>query len=115
MPVRKSKCKHPLGANIKRVREALGMPQLVFAEKLGVKRERVSNWECEENNPSIECIPMIASVLNCSIDEIFGFVPFEDEQKRRLSLLLNDLDECDLETLIVAAESMRERHQPFGG
>ena len=115
MSVRKSKCKHPIGANIKRIREAHGMPQLVLAERLGVKRERVSNWECEENNPTLECIVALADILNCSIDELFGYIHVMDDKKRRLLVLLDDLDDLDIDTLTVTAEAMKERHQRSDG
>ena len=115
MPVRKTKCKHPIGSNIKRIREAHGIPQLVLAERLGVKRERVSNWECEENNPTLECIVALADIFDCSIDELFGHVHIMDDRKRSLLALLDDLDERDIDTLTVTAEAMRERHLKSDG
>lgn len=115
MSGRKSKCKYPIGANIKRIREAHGMPQLVLAEKLGVKRERVSNWECEENNPTLECIVAMANILDCSIDELFGHVHIMDDKKRAFLVLLDALDDHDIDTLTVTAEAMRERHQRSDG
>ena len=115
MPVKNTRRKLFIGSHIRRIREAHGLAQNTLADKLGVKRERVSNWECEENNPVLEFIPSLADILNCSIDELFGYVPLADVRKRKLLAILDGLDDLDIETLTVTAEAMRERHQRSDG
>lgn len=103
--------KYPLADNIRAIREKQNMQQLALADKLGVKRERVSNWECAENNPLPEWIPLIADALHCSIDELYGHQPKMTEAQWKLVGLFDDLDDLDVETLVVTAEAMRQRHQ----
>lgn len=69
--------KHPVAENIRRIRESRGWQQNELARRLGVKTERVSNWECKENNPTVAWIPVIAETLGCSIDELFGLKVIE--------------------------------------
>ena len=103
--------KYPLADNIRTIREKQDMQQIALAEKLGVKRERVSNWECAENNPLPEWIPLIADALHCSIDELFNHQPKMTEAQWKLVGMFDDLDDHDIETLLVTAEAMRQRHQ----
>lgn len=103
--------KHPVADNIRRIRESLGLSQTELARRLGVKIERVSNWECKENNPTAAWLPAIADTLHCSIDELFGHEIKLSDTVRKLNAVCVDLDDLDVETLLVTAEAMRQRHQ----
>ena len=106
---------HPMGEYIKAARLACGMSQVELADRLGVKRERVSNWECAENNPQIELIPMIAHELLCTVDTLFGVTaPKMSPAQFRLHELIDQLDDHDQATLLVAAEAMMQRHRSDG-
>lgn len=61
---------------IQEVREAREMKQVEFAERVGVAQGTASGWEKELYLPQARLIPLIAHVLECSIDELF--VPWDD-------------------------------------
>ena len=44
------------GEQIKRIRKEQNMTQGQFAEKLGISRQAVSNWENDRNLPDIEML-----------------------------------------------------------
>ncbi len=63
-----------VGKNIRHFREAAGLSQEALAEKLGVTRQAVSNWELGKTEPDIETLHRIADVLGVTIEEIiYGY------------------------------------------
>lgn len=64
MPKWYIKYMNTLGENIKRAREASGMSQKDFAEKLKVTPQTVWRWERGEREPNWEMIQNISVVLN---------------------------------------------------
>ena len=61
---------------IKELREAASLHQRQVAERMGVLQSAVSNWETEVALPKARQLPLLASVLGCSINDLF--VPLED-------------------------------------
>ncbi|MBQ9065451.1 MAG: helix-turn-helix transcriptional regulator [Blautia sp.] len=57
-----------LGTRIKEVRISSNLSQVQFAEKLGVKKQSVSNWENENVQPSVDMLRRIAVYYSCSTD-----------------------------------------------
>lgn len=57
--------------NISVTRKKAGVTQGELAEKLGVTQGAVSQWENGDTKPSVELLPKLASVLGCTIDELF--------------------------------------------
>lgn len=56
---------------IKVLREAAGLKQAEVANRMGVIRSAVANWELEISLPKSRELPRLARVLGCSIDELF--------------------------------------------
>lgn len=57
----------------KELRQAVGATQSQIAEKLNVAQSTVATWEINENSyPRAEILPILADLLHCSIDELFG-------------------------------------------
>ena len=57
----------------KELRQAVGATQSQIAEKLNVAQSTVATWEINENSyPRAEILPILAYLLHCSIDELFG-------------------------------------------
>lgn len=52
-------------------RTALGMTQLMLAQKLNVSDKTVSKWERGQGLPDIAILPELAAALNISITELF--------------------------------------------
>ena len=57
-------------------RKALGYTQQALADKLNISFQAVSKWENGTNYPEMEMLPMIASVLDTSIDSLLGYKSF---------------------------------------
>lgn len=57
---------------IKELREAANLRQKQVAEHMGVLQSAVSNWETEAALPKARQLPILAEVLGCTIDELFG-------------------------------------------
>ncbi|MDD6467018.1 MAG: helix-turn-helix transcriptional regulator [Erysipelotrichaceae bacterium] len=76
---------------IKMLRESNGWSQLEFADRIGVSRQTVSNWETGGGIPSIPHIKMIALQCRVSTDYIiYNDCPYQ------LSLLGIDDEEYNL-------------------
>lgn len=57
---------------IKESRLAAGFTQKEIAERIGVDRTSVAKWETGKSYPRGETLVKLASVMGCSIDELFG-------------------------------------------
>lgn len=58
------------GDNLKSLRQAAGISQKVFAERLGTTQQRVSEWERGVVEPSLNNIVKIIKVLNTTFDDL---------------------------------------------
>lgn len=57
---------------IKKLRELEMLTQQQLAESLGIARSAVANWENGTANPRVDILPKLATVLHCTIDDLFG-------------------------------------------
>ena len=71
-----------MGAKIKELRYKKGITQKDLAEKLNVSFQAVSRWENDEVEPSIDTIKQMASIFECSIDELFGMNEKEETKEK---------------------------------
>lgn len=60
-----------IGAEIKRIRKALGMSQMRLAEEVGVSFQQIQKYEKGINKISIEMIQQIARALGVSVNTFF--------------------------------------------
>lgn len=65
---------------IKELREVIGCSQEQLASQIGTDRSTVAKWETGAAMPSAAKLPLLASVLGCTIDELFGLSPPGDAQ-----------------------------------
>ena len=63
-----------IGKNIAKYRKAKGFTQEELGAKLGVTNQAVSKWESEVSMPDIMLLPEIATVLNITLDNLYGIV-----------------------------------------
>jgi transcriptional regulator with XRE-family HTH domain len=56
--------------NIQSLRKSAGYNQSQLADILSVSQQAVASWESGRTNPRSDLLPKIASVLNCTVDEI---------------------------------------------
>lgn len=61
-----------LGKNIYTLRKGKGLSQEKLAEKVGVTRQTISNWELGETSPNPEQLILLSGALDKSIDELVG-------------------------------------------
>ena len=64
-----------IGKNIARFRKEKGWTQAELGEILGVSNQAISKWESEMSMPDVSLLPMIADAFDCSIDELFSYIP----------------------------------------
>ncbi len=94
---------YKLNENIKKLRISQGMNQVVFAEKLGVTKQCVSNWENDNVLPSVEMLIKIAETFCVTTDYLIGKDSSElidvssltEAQRGHISLIVNDFNELN--------------------
>lgn len=89
-----------LGEQIRDLRNAKNLSQVQLADRLGVTKQSVSNWENNNILPSVDMLKHIANYFHCSTDYLLemneGKVYIETthltlEQTMHLQQLVNDL------------------------
>lgn len=64
-----------LNERIRELRIASGISQVELAEKLGVSKQSVSNWENDNIQPSIDMLIKLSKVFNVTTDYLLGLTP----------------------------------------
>ena len=70
-----------IGTRIKERREALGITQVQLAEKLGVSKGAIGNYETDANSPKASILYKVFEVLECDANYLF-----QDEIREKLPL-----------------------------
>lgn len=68
-----------LKTRIHELRKDNNMQQSDLAELVGVRRETIGNLENGKYNPSLKLAMDIAKVFNTTVEDVFRFIPDEDE------------------------------------
>lgn len=55
---------------VKEIRELRNMTQAELAEALGISRTTVSMWETGDSLPRADKLPLLAKILDCTVDEL---------------------------------------------
>ena len=61
-----------LGQTIKRMREKNGYSRDELANKLGIHKNNILNWENDKHFPSLFLLMCVADVFGCTLDELVG-------------------------------------------
>ena len=64
-----------LNKKIYEIRMSFGWTQVQLAQKLGVTKQTVSNWENDNIQPSIEMLAKLSKIFNVSTDYLLGLTP----------------------------------------
>jgi transcriptional regulator with XRE-family HTH domain len=59
-----------LGKNIQYLRKLLGITQEGLAEKMGVSRQAVSNWESDQVYPEVMKLTALSDLFHCKVDTL---------------------------------------------
>ena len=90
-----------LGEQIRTLRTARALSQVQLAERLGVTKQSVSNWENNNILPSVDMLKKIAHFFSCSTDYLLeldsGHIYIETtnltlEQTAHIQLLVSDFE-----------------------
>ena len=79
--------KYEIGSRIRKYREKKGISQTELAQMLGIKNNRVSNWEQGLNRPDADILTKLCYVLDVSPSELLGVHLSDDplsEQERKV-------------------------------
>lgn len=57
---------------IKNRRSEVGITQVELAKAVGVTQGAVAQWESGITSPNIKLLPKLASILDCTTDELLG-------------------------------------------
>jgi len=84
---------------IRRLRLANGITQARLAERLGVSKQSISNWENNNIQPSVELLEKLADFFAVSTDTLLGRQPdilidasgLTDEQAAHIRQLIHDV------------------------
>ena len=57
--------------NIKTLREKKELSQASLAQILGIDQSTITKWETKKALPRAALLPKLASVLGCTIDDLF--------------------------------------------
>lgn len=102
-----------IGSQIKQRRIELNMSQEVLAEKIGVSRSAISNWEIERNYPDLQLIVSISEILDIPLDTLLkGDAAVVDKisadtiQRKRLSRKLKWAYACVIILIILVSMTL---------
>ena len=73
-----------IGKNISSLRKERGFKQEELARAVGVSTQAVSKWENAKAAPDITFLPIIADIFECSIDDLFSYIPKSGWEKPNL-------------------------------
>ena len=76
-----------IGHQIQKLRKSKNMSQEKLAEKLGVSRHSISNWEREVSNPDLKTILEITKLFNVSLNQLIKGVEIMQVNKYVYSAL----------------------------
>ena len=89
-----------LNEQIRELRNIRGISQIQLANKLGVTKQSVSNWENDNILPSIEMLVKIANFFEVSIDYIWDL-----DKKRTLDV--ENLTEIQISHIQLIVDDLR--------
>lgn len=99
-----------VGQAIARQRILSSLTQEEVAERLGIGSEAVSRIERGVVIPNIARLLEMAEIFGCGAAELLGEVsPLADDQARRISRLLEPLNQADQRLLLEMLESLATR------
>ena len=95
---------------IKYLRQSRALSQVQLADKLGVKKQSISNWEKDNIRPSVEMLEKIADFFDVSTDYLLG----REEKGKGLggvnTLDVTGLSPLQIKHIQLIVDDIRERN-----
>ena len=67
-----------IGEKILNLRKKANLSQEQLAEKLGVTRQTISNWELNESSPDLKQGKELSKIFHVSLDDLAGEISLEN-------------------------------------
>ena len=93
---------------LKNLRQSKELTQVQLAEKLGVKKQSISNWENDNIVPSLEMLVKIANFFHVSTDYMLGREEWEANAPHMLDV--TGLTPLQIEHIQSIVDDLRRNH-----
>ncbi len=78
--------------NLAVLRKRRGFTQEELGDRCGVSRQAVTKWESGENQPDLETITKVCSIMEVTLEElVYGTIDSHDEEINQVNMKLDDL------------------------
>lgn len=77
-----------LGILISNKRKELGLTQEKLATMLNVSPKTISKWETNRGFPEVTMLPLLASALSMTTDELFGYIKKEEVPTKKMAYII---------------------------
>lgn len=106
------------GDTIRRYRTSISMDSQELANRLGVSRSTITNWEANIRRPDISTIPILCSILGISVSQFFGIEKTHEltgEERRLVSdyHALNTSNQFVVRQTMAAMIEMQNQFHPL--
>ena len=102
-----------IGQNILNLRKSANLSQEQLAEKMGVTRQTISNWELDESSPDLKQGRELSKIFNVSLDDLAGDSTFEylgaKDVDRKITII------SAIENVIVTCNKIQSSNKYKGG
>ena len=102
-----------IGQNIMNLRKGAKLSQEQLAEKMGVTRQTISNWELDESSPDLKQGKELSKIFNVSLDDLTGDLTFEylddADSDRKITII------SSIENIIVTCNKIQSSNKYKGG
>ncbi len=102
-----------VGQNILNLRKSANLSQEQLAEKMGVTRQTISNWELNESSPDLKQGRELSKIFNVSLDDLAGDSTFEylgaKDVDRKITII------SPIENVIVTCNKIQSSNKYKGG
>lgn len=70
--------------NLTKLRNMLNLSQTELGNKVGFGQRAVSKWENSQAEPDIETLKKLATVFNCTVDELIDYNTIQQKQPEQI-------------------------------
>ena len=102
-----------IGQNILNLRKAANLSQEQLAEKMGVTRQTISNWELDESSPDLKQGKELSKIFNVSLDDLVGDSTYEyldkTDSNKKITII------SPIENVIVTCNKIQSSGEYKGG
>lgn len=108
-----------IGARIKELRTFAHFTQSELAEKIGITKSAIANWETGRTRPDFPILPALCHALHISFDELLGNERLSNDKEYQLLANFRQMNAAhqkavfDLSNQLLVAEQQLNKSQPI--